>query len=281
MKKNTILRLLAIVAFCSCFLFSFAQKTYTEAEKDSIWASFSKKISPHSMYSVKYQHYMDSFLTIANNKAYLWQQKGMPCFKSGKYELGMTYLDKAVEIVPKKYINYRAFIKCIFTKQQTSAIADFKTGQKLLGEQYEMDHPNNFWISVCYLQLNQLDSAKIYMERCNKWEQELKGEDKDHRLNAFYLGIIEYEYGNYERAIQYFDKALAWYSNFSDAKYYKAQCCEKLGRNEERISLLTSALADIKQGYSIVEDNTIYENYPYQIKKSWLEMTLKNLKEKE
>ena len=81
MKKCITFRLLAIVAFCSCFLFSFAQKTYTEVEKDSIWASYSKKISPHSMYSVKYQHYMDSFLTIANKKASLWQQKGMPTLR--------------------------------------------------------------------------------------------------------------------------------------------------------------------------------------------------------
>ncbi|NQX84523.1 MAG: hypothetical protein HRT67_01135 [Flavobacteriaceae bacterium] len=49
----------------------------------------------------------------------------MPCFKSSKYELGMTYIDEAVRLRPEEYLDYLTFIKCVFSKQYTEAILDF------------------------------------------------------------------------------------------------------------------------------------------------------------
>ena len=43
--------------------------------------------------------------------AYLWQQKAMPYFKAKKYEVGMQYIDKAVQYNPERWQSYRAFIK--------------------------------------------------------------------------------------------------------------------------------------------------------------------------
>ncbi|QQD14266.1 hypothetical protein [Sphingobacterium sp. UDSM-2020] len=50
----------------------------------------------YSYYSKEWQKYIDMGLKEDSTIAYLWQQKAMPLFKQGKYELGMQYLDKAV-----------------------------------------------------------------------------------------------------------------------------------------------------------------------------------------
>ncbi len=50
----------------------------------------------------------------------------MPYFKARKYEIGMTYIDKAVKLDDKRWQPYRAFIKCIFAKTYKAAIEDFE-----------------------------------------------------------------------------------------------------------------------------------------------------------
>lgn len=84
----------------------------------------------------------------------------MPYFKRQKYEIGMKILDSAIQIEPAELIDYRAFMKCIFVKSYTSAIEDFLLSKKLKGEHgYIMDHSYDFYIGLCYLQLNQYSEA--------------------------------------------------------------------------------------------------------------------------
>ncbi len=50
----------------------------------------------YRLYSREREEEIDKGLEKDSTIAYLWQQKAMPLFKQGKYELGMEYLDKAV-----------------------------------------------------------------------------------------------------------------------------------------------------------------------------------------
>jgi|SRR5690606_6076898 len=45
----------------------------------------------------EWQYYIDKGLAEDSTIAYLWQQKAMPWFKAGKYEVGMAYIDKVVK----------------------------------------------------------------------------------------------------------------------------------------------------------------------------------------
>lgn len=83
----------------------------------------------------------------------------------------------------------------------------------------------------------------------------------------FYQGIAKYELKKWDEAIAIFDKAIKIYPQFSDAKYYKAICLRKQAKpKEEIIALVGAAKEDAAKGFSINEDNTVYETYPYQIK---------------
>lgn len=216
------------------------------------------------LFSQDYQAALDKILKEYPRSAYAWQQKAMPLFKQGKYEIAMPILDKAVALNPKSYMDYRAFMKCIFSKSYAEAIKDFEAAKALSGNSYVMDHTYDFYIGLCHLQLGQFQEAEQVLEADRKAHLAKASGVAPHFLDVFYLGIAKYELGKFEAAIAEFDTALETYQEFSDAEYYKFLCLLKLGRSKEADPLLRKAIADYKRGFTINEDNVIYERYPYQ-----------------
>ncbi|MFM2048403.1 MAG: hypothetical protein RI955_951 [Bacteroidota bacterium] len=219
----------------------------------------------HSYYHPEWRKNFDSAIALLPSKAFLYQQQAMPLYKRHKYEAGKPYLDKAVALNPKKYLPYRGFMNCIFRKNYHDAIADFTEVKRLLGNGFEMDHEYDFYIALSYLQLNNFDSAKILFQKCIETESAKYGAKYVHQLNYFYLAIVESELENYPIAVSYLDSCLIRYPNFSDAQYYKAIWLKHIDRNYDSQPLLHEAYNNSRDGYSITEDNTFYEKYPYQM----------------
>ncbi|TDT43628.1 hypothetical protein CLV90_2749 [Maribacter spongiicola] len=218
------------------------------------------------MHSLEHQQYLDSALTIDPTNAWLWQQKAMPLYKARKYQLGKPFLDKAVEYDPKKYLDYSGFMRCIFSKDYLKSISEFMRAKKEYGDGYVMDHTYNFYIGLDYLQLNEFSKAKEFLLLSK--EQQLKDFPDDspqeacHYLDWYYLGIADFELGNYKEAISSFDMSLMVYDNFADALYFKGRSMTKSG-NEEGAEWEKKAFEYADN--TINEDNAIYEIYPYQL----------------
>lgn len=210
----------------------------------------------------EYQDCLDAGLKKDSTIAYLWQQKAMPYFKAKKYEVGMKLVDKAVLYDEKRWLDYRAFIKCIFAKTYKDAIEDFENCIKKFGNQYVQDHTYAFYIGISYLQLNEFEKAETVFK--TDIEDQSKRFGEGHFLDLFYYGISKYEQQKWEEAVIEFDKSLKQYPEFSDVQYYKAICLARLGKKEESSLLIAKAKKDALAGYSINEDNAIYETYPYK-----------------
>lgn len=214
----------------------------------------------------EWQNCLDEGLKKDSTIAYLWQQKAMPYFKARKYEVGMKFIDNAVKYDRERWQSYRAFIKCIFAKTYQEAINDFEDCKKRFGNNYVMDHTYNFYIGLSYLQLNEYSKAEtLFKEYIDDIFNNRQG--LEHPTVLFYYGISLYEQNKFNEAIITFDKALKNYPNFSDVKYYKAICLARIGKRDDVSKLLEESEADYKLGYTMNEDNTIYETYPYQ--KKW------------
>ncbi len=223
-------------------------------------------------FSPEYQLYIDSAIAINPKMAYLYQQKSMPYFKQGKYEMGLEILDKAVELDAKSHIDYRAFIKCIFAKQYKNAIADFIESKKIKGEHGNvMDHSYDFYIGLSYLQLNNFETALKYLEDSMQQTKKVSGENWVHHLELLYAGIANQELNRQQEAIGYFDRALKSYPSFSDAKYYKSISLFRTNQFELAEATLDDCEADFKRGLTINEDNAAYVEYPYQIKQFYID----------
>ncbi|RWX03549.1 tetratricopeptide repeat protein [Flavobacterium cerinum] len=219
----------------------------------------------HHYFSSEWQDCLDAGLKIDPTIAYLWQQKAMPRFKQRKYELGMIDLDRAVMYDRERYLDYRAFIKCIFSKNYRDALKDFSDCKKEYGNRYVMDHTYDFYIALCYLQLNEFDEAEKLLTNYINDMQQKNGEDWVHPNALFYLGICKYEKKKYDEALVVFDRALKIYAEFSDVKYYKTIILMEQGKEQEAKSLFKEARANAKSGFTINEDNAVYETYPYQV----------------
>ncbi|MFK7970263.1 MAG: tetratricopeptide repeat protein [Bacteroidia bacterium] len=218
------------------------------------------------LYSLERQQELDKGLAKDSTIAYLWQQKAMPLYKQGKYELGLEYLDKAVRYNPERWQDYRAFMKCIFAKTYRASIIDFEDCRRKYGNNVVMDHSYNFYIAVCKLQLNEFDEAeKLLVQEVENQAKE-NGEEWVHHLDLFYLGITQYEQRKLEEALATFDRALEKYATFSEALQFKAATLGRLGKMEEANRIAELARSYGKKGYSFNEDNQAYERYPYQIR---------------
>ncbi len=268
-------KLLLAFAFLVFSLPSRAQTPQQIKMRDSISIDrYFDSINVSPLYSQKRQNYFDSVLILTPKDAYLWQQKAMPLFKQKKYEIGLPFLDSAVKYDnTKHYMEYRGFMKCIFQKDYAGAIADFKEVEKTNENGLEMDHSYNFYIGLSFLQLNKFDSAFYYLNKSNDYREKKWGDG--HYLEYMYLGIVKMEMEDYESAITNFDRALKIFPNFSDVKFYKAQCLMHIKRFAEATDLLNASLKDLKNGFTINEDNAVYEDYPYQLRIRNVEMFIK------
>lgn len=224
----------------------------------------------HSIFSKEYGQCIDSALTLSPHDAYLWQQRGMPYFKQMKYQEGMPYIDSAVRYDTVNQLPYRAFMKCIFQKDYLGAIEDFTELLRDRPNGFVMDHEFNFYLGLCYLQLSQYARAEQLFSACLANDRAL-GAHWVHPLHLFYLGIAHYEEHEYASAITCFDSALMVYPHFSDAEYYKSACLEATGQHEASLATCSQARDDFMDGYTINEDNAVYERYPYQVEKKWFD----------
>jgi tetratricopeptide (TPR) repeat protein len=231
----------------------------------------------HHYLTKEWDEWINKGLQQDSTIAYLWQQKALPFWKQKKYQLAISYYNKAVELDKKQWLSRLAFLKCIFAKDYNGSLADIMAYKKEFGSTYEQDHSLEVYMGICYLQLNQFDKAfKILKENIENQEKE-HGTDWVHYLDRYYFAIANYELNNYQAAISEFDKVLKEYPNFSDAQYYKSICLNYLGQKENAKTLMAQGKSNFENGNTFNEDSNQYENYPYQITWQWkaLESILK------
>ncbi len=216
--------------------------------------------------STEWQEVLDSALAKDSTIAFLWQQKAMPLYKQGKYELGRPFLDKAVHYDRAKYQDYRAFMTCIFAKDYQEAILDFEDCIEQFGDSYVMDHSYSFYIALSKIQLHEFEEAEQLLRAEVERQVREKGAESVHHLDLFYLGISLLEQNNYEQAAVEFNRAIDIYAEFADAQLYRAIALNKSGNSDSAKSLQALAIENGKAGYTINEDNSVYERYPYQVR---------------
>ncbi|OSZ78914.1 hypothetical protein CAP35_11880 [Chitinophagaceae bacterium IBVUCB1] len=273
-----IIRFLCSFALYISCIAAYAQPHYTPADSMRAKAYWDSSWN-YGLHSREHQQYLDSALMVIPTHAYYWQQKSMPLYKMYKYQLAIPYLDSAVKYDPHRWMPYRAYMRCIFEKNYRGALADFYTTKAQYNSLYVMDHPYDFFIALCHLQLNNFDSSSHYLHLCIDERAKKHGKDWVHHNHLFYLGITQYEKHNYTDAIATFDDVIRIAPQFADVYYYKAICQYMLRRYADAKASIAKASAYYTQGYTIREDGALYEPYPYQVRKYFIQGMEKALKD--
>ena len=273
--KNLLIKYSYVVLFITISFVNFSCKEeqdsevvvkHTEEEKQQIIEEALGNAYKHDLYSQEFQEELDVGLAKDPTLAYLWQQKAMPLYKQGKYEVGKPFLDKAVQYNRDRYLDYRAFMECIFAKNYREAITEFKKCVAEYGNSYVMDQTYNCYIGISHLMLNEFETAEAIFEEDIETITKQQDADWIHPLELFYYGLSCFEQKKYEKAVSIFNSALDKYPTFSDVQYYKAIALARLNKLEEARIVMKSASKNAKLGNTINEDNAIYERYPYQVR---------------
>jgi len=206
--------------------------------------------SPESMRRIEEAIIIDSTYAEALRElsvAYL--KRGMPHKWKAQY-------DNAVEHDPQTWVPWRGYLYLWFYRDYEKAIADFNASDTLTPFlDYPQGHSVDFWRGIAYLGLKDYENSISY------WNEHINKETKDTgedwvELEAFvYRGIAHYESGDAKKALLDFDRAIHYFKQSADAKYYKAKILYEGGKSDEALILIQEGMKDFKNGF--------YNNRPY------------------
>jgi tetratricopeptide (TPR) repeat protein len=206
----------------------------------------------------------DSLIAICPNIAEAYQEKAIPYLKSGDYAVAFGLEDKAVELDPKRWIAYRGFLHCIFTKNYEKALTDFQLAEQIVPNASVMDHTYSFFCGLSYLETGVLEKAEqLFLKDIDQQKRTGKGNDI-HFNSLLYLGIVHLEMKEYIEAEKDLKRCLVYYPQLPEANYYLAKTLKVTGHADADM-YFEKAKEYFNQGYKMNEDNEAYVNYPRQI----------------
>jgi tetratricopeptide (TPR) repeat protein len=209
--------------------------------------------------------YMDSVLAICPDVAEAYQLKAVPAIKNGEYTKAYQLDTKAAELDPAQYLSYLGFLKCIFTKDYSGAITDFKKAIQIVPGGGEMDHGFYFYLGICYLKLGNYPEASFNFNKDFSEQQHGDSTREIHYNALMYMGITKLESRDLDSARYWLLKSLRIYPELPEANYYVSVVYHIENRMDLEKKYLELAKKSIQDGYRMNEDNMYYVNYPYQI----------------
>lgn len=202
---------------------------------------------------------MNAFAYIAeldSTNAEAYRELSIPYLKRGIPHKWEKWIKKAVEYDAIRWQPYRGYNYLWFYRDYKRAIADFNASDTLTPYlDYPQGHSVDFWRGIAYLGLKDYENSVAFWDKHITKETEDSGEDWVELKAFLYRGIAYYESGNNEMALADFDKAIHYFTQTADSKYYKARILQEQGLNLEALALVNDAIEDFQQGY--------YNNRPY------------------
>lgn len=209
--------------------------------------------------------YADSVLLICPDAAEAYQLKAIPALKSGDYETAFRLNNKAVQIDPANYLDYRAFLKCIFTKDFEGALADFNKCLESKPTGGLMDHSYRFFAGICYMELGKYREAEESLLKDIALQKEGDANRTPHFNSLLYTGLLYYRMGEMAKARSFFLETVTAYEQHPEANYYLGMIAKKENNTPLAQNYFAIARRSMKTGYRMNEDNIYYANYPGQI----------------
>lgn len=243
------------ILVCLLLLVNCKQKKSTFSEEEGTRLSqtlFEQEFGQHNHMgppqgTSKSMTMLDSILKLDPTNAAAWREISIPYLKRGMPLEWKPLIDKAVEYNAETWQPMRGYLYLYFYRDYKKAIADFDASDTLTEYiDYPQGHSVDFWRGIAYLGQKDYQNSIAYWNKHITKETEDSGEDWV-ELEAFlYRGIAYYESGNSEKALENFDKVIAYFKQSADAKYYKALILKEIGKTDEAISLVNDAIVDFK-----------------------------------
>ncbi len=213
------------------------------------------------------EHYQGIYLSQTMFDILIWQyptysdayfEKSVIFNKTGAYEKGSLLLDKAVEIDPKAHLGYRGWLVLRKLRSYDNALQDFDRLDSLTPTVADAPWGEgiDFLRGECYF------GKKNYQKAIEMFNRDIKNQKEDWvDIQSFvYLGLCEYELGNFEKAISEFRRALNQYEHTPESYFGIARAYQKLGEIEKAKEYILKA----EENISFKRDD-VYNEYLNEI----------------
>jgi tetratricopeptide (TPR) repeat protein len=238
----------------------------SKAYQDSLVARYLDRGAHRISYmNPRWGLYCDSLIAACPNIAYAYQQKAMPLIKCGDYAKAFPLIDKAVALDANKWLAYRGFLKCIFTKDYASALVDFRRVAQLKLNGREMDHTYAFFAGLCNMEMGNYKQAEADFNEDMRQQSGADGRGEIHFNTLYYAGLRALKQQQYPQAQDYLERCLKAYAQHPEGNYYLALVQRAQGQEAAARQHLDAAQRALISGYRLNEDNIFYTNYPGQI----------------
>lgn len=176
-------------------------------------------------------HAYEAALELNENNSDAWMERSVSFNKAGDFEKGFEYLDTAVELDPERHLGYRGWIRLRKMRDYDKALMDFARLDSLTPKVVDAPWGEDidFLRGECYF------GKKDYQKAIEMFNRNIKNQKEDWAdIQSFvYLGLCEYELGNYKKAISEFERALNQSNKIPEAYFGMAKAFQKLGQIEK------------------------------------------------
>lgn len=183
--------------------------------------------------------------------------------KAGDFENGFKYLNKAVELDPEMHLGYRGWIRLRKMRDFDKALIDFNRLDSLTPKFVDAPWGENidFLRGECYF------GKKNYNKAIESFNLNVKNNKEDWvDIHTFvYLGLCEYQLGNYKKAISEFERALAQSKYTTESFFGISKAYYKLGNIEKAKENILEAEKNIDYKRDDVYNEFLNEIYLSEI----------------
>ncbi len=205
--------------------------------------------------SFQSQKHFEKSIQLCPTFAYSYMEKAVPYLKRGLFIEWKEMIDKAVELEPEEYLGYRGWCRIQFLRDYEGAIRDIEKLKSLvnydIGHCQTGDYHLNIALALCYKELGNLNMARELILN------QLGAENYSEALYDYYhLGVLEYEAGNYEKAIIYLDRQIEVNDYMGETYYFKALVNKVLNQNDQYLQNLQKAESYYRSGKNRIDTYT-------------------------
>lgn len=191
----------------------------------TIWWNTKSDIEKSNLMVTAHQY--ESAIEYDQENSDAWMERSVSFNKAGDFNQGFEYLDKAVELEPSEHLGYRGWIRLRKMRDYDKALIDFDRLDSLTPNFVDAPWGEDidFLRGECYF------GKKDYQKAIEFFNRSIKNQEEDWAdIHSFvYLGLCEYELGNYEKSILEFQRALKQYESVPESFFGMARAYQKLG----------------------------------------------------
>jgi tetratricopeptide (TPR) repeat protein len=201
------------------------------------------------------QEHFNKSIALCSTFPYSYMEKAVPYLKRGLFIEWKKLIDRAVELDPEQYLGYRGWCRLQFLRDYEGAINDIETLKSItdydIGYCQTGDYHLNIALAYCYKEIGAYGKAKALYDAEQRVPNYSPG-----LFDYYHYGVLEFELGNYNKALAYFDQQIVFNDDLAECYFFKALSHKGLNQIDDYSANLEKAKNYYQRGKILTDTYT-------------------------